>query len=49
MDTFGSGKSSLFERVEFSLYHLLSSYSNFKQYSDSTQTFAAAEATFDLT
>ena len=30
MDTFGSGKSSPFERVEFSLYHFLSPFSKSK-------------------
>ena len=30
MDTFGSGKSSQFERVDFSLYHFLSSFSKSK-------------------
>ena len=30
MDTFGFGKSSLFERVDFSLYCFLSSLSKFK-------------------
>ena len=49
MDTFESGKSSPFEKVEFSLYHFLSSLSKFNCYSDSTQTFAVAEATFYLT
>ena len=50
MDKFGSGKSSPFEKVEFSLYiSFLIFISNFKQYSNSTYTFAAAEATFDLT
>ena len=45
----GFGKSSTFERVELFLYHFLSSLSKFKQYSGSTQTFAATEAKFDLT
>ena len=45
MVTFGSGKSSPFERVDFSLYRFLSSLSK----SDSTQTFVVTEATFDLT
>ena len=48
MDKFGSGKSSLFERVDFSLNRLLSSLSKFK-YSDSTQTVTVSEAMFDLT
>ena len=30
MDTFGSGKSSLFQRVGFSLYHFLSSFTKSK-------------------
>ena len=30
MDTFGSGKSSLFERVDFSIYRFLSSFSKSK-------------------
>ena len=34
MDTSGSGKSSLFERVDLSLYRFLSSFSKCKQYSD---------------
>ena len=49
MDTFGSSKSLPFERGDFYLYRFLSPLSKFKQYSDSTQTFAVAEATFDLT
>ena len=36
MDTSGSGKSSPFERVDFSLYQFLSSLSKFKYYSDSS-------------
>ena len=34
MDTFGSGKSSPFERVDFSLYRFSFSFSKSKQYSD---------------
>ena len=49
MHTFGSGKSSPFERVDFFLYHFLSSLSKVKQCPYSTQRFAVAEATFDLT
>ena len=49
MDTLRCGKSSLFERVEFSLYRFLSSFSKSKTYSDSPQTFAVAEAGFNLT
>ena len=30
MDTFGSGKSSLFQSVDFSLYHFLSSFTKSK-------------------
>ena len=39
MDTFGSGKSSLFERFDLSLYHFLSSFSKSKQHSDSPPNF----------
>ena len=49
MDAFGSVKSSPFERVDFSLYRFISSFSKPKQYSDSPQTLAVAEAGFDLT
>ena len=37
-DTFGSGKSSPFQKVDFSLYHFLSSFSKSK-YSDSLPNF----------
>ena len=47
MNTFGSGESSPFDRVEFFIYYFLSSLSKFKLYFDSTQTFAT-EATFNL-
>ena len=48
MHTFGSGKISRFERVDFSLYVLLSPLFKFKKYSGSTQTFTVAKTTFDL-
>ena len=48
MDTFQSWKSSLFERVDLSIYCFLSSFSKSKSY-DSPQTFVAAEAGFGLT
>ena len=47
MNTFGSGESLPFDRVEFFIYYFLSSLSKFKLYFDSTQTFAT-EATFNL-
>ena len=49
VDTFGSGKSSPFEMVDFSTYRFLSSFSKFKQYYDSPQTFVVVEAGFGLT
>ena len=36
---FGSGKSSPSERVDFSVYHFLSSFSKSKQYFDSSPNF----------
>ena len=45
MVTFRSGKSSPFERVEFSLYISFLIFTlKFKQYSDSTQTIATVQA-----
>ena len=49
MDTFGSVKSSSFERVDFSFYRFISLFSKSKQYSDSPQTLVVTEAGSDLT
>ena len=40
---------TLFERVDFFLYSFLYSFPKYKYYSDSLQTFVAAEVGFDLT